>query len=178
MAPQRFHVHNHDQPFHQVNFDVTLYLWFSFFNFISNLLLIHHVQGTKAFLIHCVKLSSLNSRKYIPTFLLQHLIHFFPHIPCQHSCHHKQKWFTRTIKIFLCFSQFWTNEWIAQTLKLLKEIIPFFLVKTNSFYWIIQQKNYWTGNLGSVSAIWSWNVNPTRWIFRYLLTTRNSSCKN
>jgi len=40
----------------------------------------------------------------------------------------------------------------------LLEVIHVFPMKTNSFYLIFQQKNYWTRNLGYVSTIWLPNV--------------------
>ncbi len=62
MAPQRFHVCNYNQPLHRVNFGVSLYFWLSLFNVDFDLLLLYHVQGSKAFPIHHVKLSSSTSR--------------------------------------------------------------------------------------------------------------------
>jgi hypothetical protein len=47
-----------------------------------------------------------------------------------------------------------------------------FLVKTNNFYWIYQQKSYWTKYLGSISTKCSANVKPTQGIpgvFFYLI---------
>ncbi len=97
MASQRFHICGHDQPLHQVNSNISSYFQFSSFNVDSNLLLLYHMQGSKAFLIHHVKLSSLTSKKYIPTFSLQRLVHLLPHIPCQHSCHLSQ---TKMVPIY------------------------------------------------------------------------------
>jgi hypothetical protein len=48
-----------------VNFGINLYFWFSFFNVDFDLLLLCHMQGSKTFPIHRVKLSSLISKKYI-----------------------------------------------------------------------------------------------------------------
>jgi hypothetical protein len=87
MAPRRFCVRSHDQLLHRGNFDVNSYFWFYSFNVDFDLSLFCHVQGSKAFLNHCVKLSSLINKKYIPTFSLQCLVHLLPHTSCQHNCH-------------------------------------------------------------------------------------------
>jgi hypothetical protein len=87
MALQRFRVCSRDQLLHWVNFDVSSCFWLSSFNVDSNVLLLYHMQGSKAFSNNHVKLSFLIRRKYIPTSSLQHLVHLFPRISCQHNCH-------------------------------------------------------------------------------------------
>jgi hypothetical protein len=81
-APQRFHIRSHDQPLHRVNSSVSSYFWFTYFNVDFDLLLFCHLQGSKAFLLHGVKLSSLINRKHISTFSLQHPIHLLLHTLC------------------------------------------------------------------------------------------------
>jgi hypothetical protein len=108
MAPWRFCVYSDNQLFHQMNFGVSSYFRFSSIKGDFDLLLFCHRLNNKAFLIHCVKLSSLTNRRYIPTFFLQHFIHLFPHTPWQHSCHLLQ---TKMVNMynkdfFKCFFSF------------------------------------------------------------------------
>jgi hypothetical protein len=86
----RYCVCSHDQLLHQINFDVSSYFRLSFFNVDSDLLLLSNMHSSKAFQIHCVKVSSLTNKRYIPTFLLQCLVHLLPHTPYQHNCHLSQ----------------------------------------------------------------------------------------
>jgi len=62
------------------------YFQLSYFKVDSNLLLFYNMNS-KAFPIHCVKLSSFTNKRYIPTFSLQHFVHLLLHIICQYSCH-------------------------------------------------------------------------------------------
>ncbi len=102
MAPRRFYICNHNQMFHWMNFDVNLYFQFSSFNVDPNLLLLYHMQGSKAFLIYRVKMSSLTSIPSIsPPFHYNTLfICFFIFLVNMIVIFHIQKWFTCTIKIF------------------------------------------------------------------------------
>jgi hypothetical protein len=150
-----------------LKFHVSLYFWLSSFNVDSDLLLLHNMHSSKAFLIHCVKLSSLTNRRYIPTFLLQRLLHLLLHTPYQHNCHLSQTNVVNTynkdfLNVFLVFNK----RMNCKNNETLKEIIPAFSMKINSFYWIFQQESYWTRNNGFVSMEWSPNVKPTRWIFK------------
>jgi hypothetical protein len=135
MAPWIFHIYSHDQPLHRVNFGVSSYFRFSFFNVDFDLLLLYHMQGSKAFSIHHVKMSLLTNKKYIPTFSLQRLVQLLLHIPYQHNCYlSPTKVVHKYNKVFRSFFQFWTKERIAKTMKLLEEIILAFPMKTNNFY--------------------------------------------
>jgi hypothetical protein len=68
---------------------------------------------------------------------------------------HKQKWTTSIINIYL-FIYIYLFSFEQK-----KIIIPTCLVKTNSFYRIFQQNNYWIRNFGFASTIWLPNVKPT-----------------
>ncbi len=124
-----------------MNSSVNSYFQFSSFNVDSNFMLFCHMHGSKAFSIHCVKLSSLTNKKDISTFSLQCFVHFLPRTGLVNIVviFQKQKWFTRTIKIFMFFSVLnkkmncTNNETFGRN----NLVFP---VKTNSFYWISQQE--------------------------------------
>jgi hypothetical protein len=127
MALWIFHVYSRDQPLHRANFGVSSYFRFSFFKVDFDLMLLHHVQGSKAFSIHHVKMSSLTNKKYIPTFSLQRLIHLLLHIPCQHNCYlSPTKVVHKYNKLLLFFFNFEQKNELQKQWNFLKKLYPLF----------------------------------------------------
>jgi hypothetical protein len=109
-----------------MNYGVNSYFQFSSFNVDFDLLLVYNMKINDAFLIHCVKLSSLIRKRYILAFSLQHsFICFLILLVNTIGIFHKQKWSTCTINVFNIFLVL-NNEIFFKKMKLWNNIIPIF----------------------------------------------------
>ncbi len=104
MAVWRFHIYNHDQPFHKVNFGVSSYFQFSFFNDDSNLLLLCTCKVARHFQSIMWKCPCWPTKNATPSSHYNTLfVCFFILLVNTIVIFHQEKWFTSTIKFLEFF---------------------------------------------------------------------------